>query len=456
MSRTAAVLVCLALVAPGVPARAGDVDRAPDNAAPWMTAPSTRHPTPWGLLDLDRTLAGQQRTWDHAVSLTGNWGGWRDRLADEYGLALAGAYTAQVAGNPVGGRNQGIRYTQNVGLAFLADLGKLAGWDETYFVASASDRVGESNSAKDIGNVFAVQQIYGFQTIRLVQLALGKRLFDGTLDLVAGRLNGLDDFIASPLYCNAQNLAFCGNPLTIPIDVNISSYPNAGWGFRARWEPHRAVYLMGGTYNTFAGFRENRFHGVNFDIPDDSGVIGIGEVGLMPFNLQSDVRPTDLPGHWKIGGYWDTEPAAIYRSGAVERGNGGFYLGFDQMVWAEDLASGQGLTPFVTFHWAPPDRNQFQHYVGWGVVWTGPIPGRDQDVAGVYGAWGQFSRDLRASQRAAGQPGQRYEMILEANYRIDVVPWFYFQPDIQGVISPGGIGDIPNALVLAMQFGVPF
>jgi carbohydrate-selective porin OprB len=131
MRPAAALLACLAVVALAAPARAGDVDRAPDNATPWMTVPSTRHATPWGLLDLDRSLAGQQPAWDHADSLTGSWGGWRNRLADEYGLALAGAYTAQVAGNPVGGRNHGVRYTQNVGLAFLADLGKLAGWDDT-------------------------------------------------------------------------------------------------------------------------------------------------------------------------------------------------------------------------------------------------------------------------------------------------------------------------------------
>jgi porin len=85
--------------------------------------------------------------------------------------------------------------------------------------------------------VYPVQQIFGGQTTRLVDLAIGKGLFHRTLRIVAGRLNGLDDFIASPLYCNAQNLAFCGNPLSIPVDVNISSYPNTMWGTRIHWEP---------------------------------------------------------------------------------------------------------------------------------------------------------------------------------------------------------------------------
>jgi len=47
---------------------------------------------------------------------------------------LIGAYTAEVAGNPVGGRRQGVHYTHNVGLTLLVDLGTLGGsysgaWD---------------------------------------------------------------------------------------------------------------------------------------------------------------------------------------------------------------------------------------------------------------------------------------------------------------------------------------
>ena len=100
----------------------------------------------------------------------------------------------------------------------------------------------------------------------------------------------------------------------------------------------------------------------------------------------------------------------------------------------------------------PQDR-----FFSCGLVYPGMIPGRDTDVFGVL-------RRLRALQRrrsaerseAANQPGQVYEMVLELNYRINVLPWFYLQPDIQGIINPGAAGQIDDALVLAMQFGVPF
>jgi hypothetical protein len=60
------------------------------------------------------------------------------------------------------------------------------------------------------------------------------------------------------------------------------------------------------------------------------------------------------------------------------------------------------------------------------------LPGRDSDVFGFYGAYGHFSSAQRRAQEAAGQPGQVYEMVLEVNYRINLLPWFYLQPGHPG------------------------
>ncbi len=39
---------------------------------------------------------------------------------------------------------------------------------------------------------------------------------------------------------------------------------------------------------------------------------------------------------------------------------------------------------------------------------------------------------------------------------ITVLPWFYVQPDIQGIINPGAAHQFGDALVLGLQFGGPF
>lgn len=422
---------------------------------PWMSPTPTRHSSSWGLLDLDRSLGSSG--WSTAHTLTGDWGGLRDRLADDYGISVLGTYTAEVAGNPVGGLDQNVRYTHNIGIALAVDLGKLVGLPETYFLISGSNRSGESNSGRDIGNLYAVQQIYGGQTTRLVQLALGKGFFDGALEIVAGRLDGLDDFIASPLYCNAQNLAFCGNPLSIPIDISIPSYPNTAWGARAKYQPGETWYAMAGAYNAFAPFRGNQYHGVDFSWRHDSGVVVIGELGVTPDKIGEHGLFSDLPGHYKFGGYTDTQPRTVFATGDMERGTWGVYVGFDQMLFREGgPGSNQGLTAFVTTHYAPPERNPQELFISGGLLYQGPIPGRDNDLLGFYVAYGQLSSVQRHAQIESGLPGQNFELVLELNYRWNVLPWFYIQPDVQGILNPGGAGKIDNAFVMAVQFGVPF
>jgi len=111
---------------------------------------------------------------------------------------------------------------------------------------------------------------------------------------------------------------------------------------------------------------------------------------------------------------------------------------------------------FAAFHHAPADVNSQTNFVFFGAVYIGLIPGRDADVTGFYFARGWFSNELRASQLAAGLPGQNHESVLELNYRWNALPWFYLQPDIQGIINPGAAHQFGDALVLAVQFGVPF
>jgi len=83
------------------------------------------------------------------------------------------------------------------------------------------------------------------------------------------------------------------------------------------------------------------------------------------------------------------------------------------------------------------------------------IPGRDHDVAGAGMIYGGYSSDLRQAQRASGQPPQELELVFELNYGFAVFPWLHVQPDLQYVVRPGGTGNIPDALVVALQVDVP-
>ncbi|MBV8359742.1 MAG: carbohydrate porin [Deltaproteobacteria bacterium] len=415
---------------------------------PWMRGANQQWFTNWGMFDPENWL--DQEKWDELEGATGGWDGQRKKLSAA-GISLFGSYESETAGNPVGGLVHEVAYTHNIGLAVSLDLQKLVGFGDTYLLASASQRTGNSLSY-DIPNSFAVQQLFGHQTIRLVDLAVEHRFFSKKLDVVAGRINALDDFATSPLYCFAQNLGFCGNPLSIPVNADVSSYPGAAWGIRGRYQISEEFYSMTGAYNTYRDFRSDKFHGVDFSIRHDSGVAIMKELGYSPQAMQKIGRP----GIFKLGGLYDSEPRLQFDTGKMRGGTWELYVtGQEQLFHPErSIHSRRGLWGFAAFTYAPPKMNTDEYFWDGGLLYFGLIPRRPDDEIGLFGLWGQFSSDLRESQRAAGSPAQTHEAIIEANYTYHLNPAVSLQPDIQGVFRPNGTGRISDTLVLALQISV--
>ena len=418
-------------------------------STPWMHSAQGDWATPWGVID--PRILFYPPSWGQLTGATGNWGGLRSQLS-EAGLSFFGSYESESAGNPVGGEDHKFRYTHNIGAGIAVDLGRLLGLHDTYFLVSASERTGNSLS-DDIPNFFNVQQIYGHQTIRLVDLAIEKLFFDQKLDIVGGRINALDDFATSPLYCYAQNLGFCGNPLSIPVNASVPSYPGAAWGIRARYQLLPELYSMTGVYNTYLHFRDNKFHGVDFSVRQNSGVAIMEELGYSPEPL----RQLGYPGTIKFGGMYDSEPRLQFESGQYRGGTWQIYLTDQQRLLRRPenaINAHQGLWGFLALTYAPPKMNMLQYFTDAGLLYFGLIPGRPKDELGLFGIWGQFSNDLSDAQRASHQPIMTHEAVIEANYMFNVTPSLSVQPDIQGVFRPQGTGRISNTLVLALQIAI--
>jgi porin len=437
---TSAAGLLVAVLACATPARA-------TQRTEWLRPPQEEEDTTWGILDPHSIFEWNAMRAEN--TLTGGWGGERRRLSDA-GIGFAGAYVMEAAGNPVGGTTQTARYTHNISLGVFFDLGRLIGVPDTYALVSASNRAGNSLS-NDIPNFFAVQEIFGGQTTRLVHLAVEHVAAGGRLSLVGGRIDALDDFATSPLYCYAQNLGFCGNPLSIPVNASVSSYPNTTWGLRAQWSFTDNVYAMTGVYDAYSSFRANRHHGVDFTIPHRSGGVAVmQEFGWQPLIA----RRLGLPGTVKVGGEYTSEPKVKFESGNRRSGTYTVYATIQQKLWAEPGAAQQGLSGFLAVTYAPPELNTIDYFVDGGLLYTGLVPGRDRDVLGLFGLYGHFSPDLSRSQVVRHEPGMDHEAILELNYQYNITSWLYVQPDIQGLLRPSGTGRVQNALVLAAQLGV--
>jgi porin len=137
------------------------------------------------------------------------------------------------------------------------------------------------------------------------------------------------------------------------------------------------------------------------------------------------------------------------------RGNAGAYgLVEGRLLTRGD--EGQGLSGWIRLGLANGDINQVRDYLGAGLVWSGPMFGRDKDEAGVALARAGLSEGAREAGLLAGRTISGAETVLEATYRYAVKDWLSVQPDLQYVIRPHGDDRIPNALVVGVRFSATY
>ncbi len=400
--------------------------------------------------------------WADEAKLTGDWGGARARLAQS-GVTIGFQYYTNLAGNPVGGREQGFTYTDSLNLALDFDLGKLVSWRGGSFHVVFTNRDGTSLTQSFIGNIFTVQQIYGpTETYRLTEMTVEQSLDGGRWNLRGGRYPA-DEFAQSPLYCVFMNNGFCGYPGGIAQNLNMPYFPVPSWAGRVRWQPGPELLVQVGGFEVNPTLADT--HGFDWSTSGSTGTAVVGELWY--------VRGGDapgLPGHYKLGGWYQSvgaasdlpsaAPAAPAISGApaafgrrlAESGGekGGVYLLVDQNVRAGAPGTGRGAVPSgltllggASWGQGPTTVNDVAAFGG--VIANGMLPGRPRDTQAFAVTWANFTA-----------PGETYEMVLEWNYGIAVTRWFTFQPDVQWVVRPGATGRIPNALVVGAQAVLDF
>ena len=422
--------------------------------------------------DLPRAPAGTRDLADTPFQLTlprdhllGDWLGARTWLED-HGVYPSVTFVTDALGNPTGGKQQGFRGASNLGVDLIFDLGKLYGPAGGSFEISFSERFGSSLSREDIGNVFTVQQVFGGQTYRLVDVAYKQELFADRVELRVGRIAAGDDFLVSPYnYVFVQN-GFDGNPVGIFFNApGMTAYPNATWGGLVRVRPTERLYVMAGAYNGDVSIRANKHHGADWSM--DGPLFAIGEVGYKVNGLPGD---QGLLGDYKAGFWYDDHEYLDFTTVARNRppdharGNWGLYVLFDQVLvrFGESGSNrGFGITGSAL---GSPDQSVSVMPVFFtaGVVARGVFASRPTDLIGLGVVHGRFSEDLKESQRRARQSDptvgiQQYETALELTYRFRFLKdSVYFAPDLQYIIRPGGTGRIPDAFVVGFEAGINF
>jgi porin len=406
-------------------------------------------------------------TWQ---TMTGDWGGLRTDLLND-GIKISAHYVSETAGNPVGGLEQGGAYSDEFGIG--VDIkSDLFGWQGGTLHALITERAGSSLSKDKIGNILTVQEIYGDgQTVRITQLSYEQTLFDGVLDLEAGRMNTENDFATGPKYygssiwCDFQNNSICGTPIAAPINSNgYVAYPASSWGAKVKVFPQKNVYIEVGAYEV----NPSLFLASNgFKLGTD-GAVGVAtplEIGVTPNFF-------GLAGNYRVGVYYDNSdnrtvvgqatrflpansPVLTALPFEMRAGRYGGWVLADQSV-QQDPGGQKGTVLFSAFEWGDRATALITWYGEGGVVRTGTFPGRDTDTVALGFAIAGINSELLSFEKAHDTPATAQEMMLELNYGVAVAPWLNLRPGLQYVWHPSGEDERRNALVLMLKTGVTF
>ncbi len=419
----------------------------------------------------------------------------RKKLSDE-GVSFNGNYQGAFFG--VVDSEKGSRgfWDEQINFGTELNLGKIVkNEDLEGVVAFASFRYRDSTKDSNPNNFVEAQSMFNpsnWQSgTQFRVLALGAEIGSKNIlpikDMVVlrgGWLQPQKEFVDQPLsklfLNNAVNSAkgIGGN---IPFSSSFST-----WGGTLKVKFHETVYIKNGLFMSFPEATSSTNHGLCFQGygPDtkQNGLFYMGETGYTPI-----IGTAKLPGKYAFGGYFFGTPANNTESwnGTQDAGQYGFYFQADQMLYREPSTateaatktkpdgksvvsgksfksvveptkpklSNEGLSTFNLLSFAPgfAVKNAFPFYFQSGLVYTGLIPGRNEDLAMVSLGYGAYQGDVNPAIDG-------YTAVIEGGYRFQINGWFYLQPFVQYFSHPSGTGTagVQNATVLGFLTGLVF
>ena len=446
------------------------------------------------VLNDSETDQGPLTKWLECDRMLDNCGGPRVWLED-HGVDFFGGYTAEVWGNTTGGLKRGTVYTGLLDFGANLDFDKMLGWKGASFSTTWLWLSGRDASEDLVGNNLTISSIAGYNTIRMMELWFQQEFWqrDGGpagLSLRLGQLTADSEFFISDYGATFINGTF-GWPAIMGMNVPNGgpSYPLGAPGVRVAISPTDWFTFQSAVFQGDVFPQEVNNVGFRWRLNQQQGYFWINEAQVR-WNHADEA--TGLPGQLKVGAWFDSASNIPLANGSGETwGDSGYYAIVDQMLFRESAPaastpvtskdakavvpttdgkstaksfkepvklekSNQGLGWFGRVSFAPQDRNTIGFYFDTGLVYTGLIPGRDDDVAGISLGYADYTNDVAQGLFNEGSRQVGYEAVIEATYDAQITKWLHVQPDLQYVIRPGGTGDLGNALVLGGRVSVTF
>jgi porin len=389
-------------------------------------------------------------------TLSGNWGGVRNQWSDN-GVELELVYTAEYFKVKSGGIREDSDILDNVDLTATFDGEKLFGLKGSTFFLYILGNNGGSPSA-NTGDAQGVSNIDAPDSWKIYEAWYDQSFADDQASLRFGLydLNSEFDVIESAgLFINPS--FGIGPDYSQSGQNGPSIFPTTSLAMRIAYSFNENYYLQAAVLDGVPGDLNND-NGTHVEFNSGDGVLYAAEIGYTRGVDDAEQRY----GKWALGVWHYSEDFDDLISedefgDPVKRDNNtGLYLLGEYNVYRENEESAQGAMVFARYGIANDDVNQIESYFGTGVVYTGLFPGRDDDQLGLAIAIANNGGKYKQQQLNDGNSVDDKETIIELSYRMQLLPWFAVQPDIQWIRNPGMDPTINNATVVGVRTEITF
>ncbi len=403
-------------------------------------------------------------------TLSGDWGGSRTRLFKN-GIDIGITHKSDVLANVSGGIRNGAAWLGHTEATAGLDLEKLLGWNTTtaYF-----------HYHSDLGSKFNEYYVGGFMGVDNIEVAtntgqffhawIQKSFFKDSLSILAG-LYPID----SEFYVTDTSAVFLAPPYGMSNEIAQTGrngppiFPIAALALRAKYtSPDKNFYVMGAVTDGVPGDPDH-LHGTHVKLGRGDGTLSIIELGYTPqqertptganqtgvvaepdLEIQEEYFNKTAAGFWRYTAEFDAFDSSRHHSQ-------GAYVLAERTLLAEKGHPSQGLSGFVRLGVASEDVNPVDWSGSLGLRYRGPIPGRDDDIAGIAVTLNHAGGEFRRLSRSNGDSTtERAETDWEFTYRAQINPWFAMQPNVQYIVNPGMDKTLDNAWVIGFRTEIIF
>ena len=378
--------------------------------------------------------APRPASWFESDALTGDWGGRRTSLKEEYGITLAPRLTQFYQGLAAGDGDHDFEYGGKADLMLNADLGKLGLWNGLSLTVHTEFNYGESiNGAGGVlvpaNTALVFPGMEDADAFDLSSVYLTQH-FGKSVSLLVGKINMMDLAAMKPFMGGAGIDSFWNLTFAAPPSGLVPPYL-FGAMMSVRTEP--------ANFGLWIYDPDSAVNRTGFEEPFANGVTIRGSVDF-------PVTIGGLSGHLGYVALYSTEPGADLNDIGdtflppfppdqpdIKDGRYYFACSFDQYLYQPSKNSREGVGLFGQFGISDGNPSRLYWSALVGIGGTGLIPGRSRDNWGIAYYYDTPSPDLKDA--LSPLLTIRDEQGLEIFYNFAVTPSFTVGLDLQ-IINP--------------------